>query len=103
VPGFSSPTPSWRTLATMRKRGQRPADGVFVTDHERQRWNLIDSGLFAVPLPKPEEAYLAAGLDVVVIAERSERAIEVAVLLASAGPAFLATYWRGQDREVVLQ
>lgn len=99
---FSSPIPSWQALAAMRKRGQRPAAGVFVTDHYAQRRNLCAGGLFAVGFPEPREVYLAAGLDVALIADRNERSVGVALMLSEANPAYLSTFWRGERFDVVI-
>lgn len=98
----NSSTPSWATLAHLRKRGQRPSGLVIVTDNEFQRRNLCVSGGFALPFPQVAETFLIAGLDAVVIANCGERPIEVTQQMAAANPRYLATYWRGQGLQVVI-
>ena len=100
--GSNSPT-SWTALGRLRRRGQRPAGAVFVTDDWRQRANLEAGGLFAVSMPLATEVIFAAGLEVVLIANSTEHAIVVAQLLAAAAPRYFATYFRGRGHEVVLQ
>ena len=95
-------TCSWQMLGHLRKRGQRPSGGLFVTDHTLQRRHLELGGLFTVMLPADEAAYLAAGLEVVLIADRNERSIHAAQCIASAHPSYFATYWRDHGLEVVL-
>lgn len=97
----SSPT-SWALLAHLRKRGQKPAATVFVTDHYGQRRNLEDSGGFAVLPPRSEEVFLAAGLDLIFIADRSERATQTAQALAAAGPRCLWIHFRGSSPQQVI-
>lgn len=99
---YPSSTPSWDSLSQLRRRGQRPAFVIFITDHGGQRRNLCDSGGYALRFPEPEEAYLVAGLDVVIIADGGGRAVEAAQDLAGANPRYLATYWRGQGLSVVM-
>lgn len=101
--GFNSSTPSWSLLAHLRKRGQRPFAGIFITDHEWQRRSLGASGAFALGFPDAAQGYLIAGLDVVVIANYCARAVDVAQQLAAANPRYLATYWRGQGLQVVIE
>lgn len=100
---YRSSTPSWQHLSGLRKRGQRPVSGIYVTDHDRQRSLLAASGLYAVGFPRDDETCFAAGLDVVLHANRTERSIEVAQKIAAANPRFFATYWRGVGRQVVIQ
>lgn len=94
---------SWTALGRLRRRGQRPKGMLFVTDNWRQRVNLEASGAYAVSMPIAEECIYAAGLEVVLLAEQSEHAVTIAQLLAAAGPRFLATHFRGRERQVVLQ
>lgn len=94
--------PSWDLLASLRRRGQRPAGFMLVTDREWQRRNLIASGAFALPLPKEAEGYLVAGLDVALFAEREPDAIEAAGVLFASRPARLLILWRPENFEVVL-
>ena len=101
--GFNSSIPSWALLAHLRKRGQRPARGVLVTDSDLQRRNLGSAGAFALAFPAVEDSYLIAGLEAVVIADYGEKAVEVAQLLAAANPRYLATYWRGRGLQVVIR
>ena len=98
----NSPIPSWPLLAHLRKRGQRPAGAVFVTDHDCQRRNLVASGGFVLPLPEKGDTYLVSGLDVVVIADQCERTIEAAQQIAASNPRYLAAYWRGRGLQVVI-
>lgn len=93
--------PSWALLAHLRKRGQRPAGFMLVTDHERQRRNLIASGAFALPLPKAEEGYLVAGLEVALFADRNEPGAEAAGILFASHPASLVVLWRGGEVEAL--
>lgn len=101
--GYPSCASSWTALGRLRRRGQKPAGAVFVTDDWRQRANLEASGAFAVSMPLAEECIFAAGLEVVLIAAPTEHAREIAQLLASAGPGYFATYFRDRGHEVVLQ
>lgn len=98
----SSPTPSWPLLAHLRKRGQRPAAAVFVTDHDWQRRHLVASGGFVLPLPEAADAYLVAGLDVILIATHTERTVEAAQQIAASNPRYMGAYWRGQGLQVVI-
>lgn len=100
---YLSSTASWSTLARLRQRGQRPAWGVFVTDHPAQRHHLEESGAFAVGLPSPEHAYLVSGLDVVIIADFTPKTVDVARRFLSANPAYFATYFRGRGLSVVIE
>lgn len=100
--GFNSSTPSWQTLGHLRRRGQRPATMLFVTDDWRFRGNLEANGFFAVPLPGERECIFAAGLEVVLIAEPTEHAIAIAQLLAAASPQSFVTRFRGRDAQRVL-
>lgn len=95
-------TPSWSHLGFLRRRGQKPADCVWVTDDARQRYYLELSGAFAVGFPAPREDYLVAGLDVVIIADLGERSKDVARRFLSASPRYFATYWRGRGLSVVI-
>jgi hypothetical protein len=99
---YVASTPSWPHLSGLRKRGQRPTAGVFVTDNATQMRLLVASGCYAVGFPHGDEAVSAAGLDVVVIARRDQTAIDGAQRIASANPRYLATYWRGSGLEVVI-
>lgn len=101
--GYQPCACSWTALGRLRRRGQKPAGPVFITDNWRQRVNLEESGAFAVSLPLVEECIFAAGLEVVLIAAPTDLAMETAQYLASAGPRFFATYFRGRGRQVVLQ
>lgn len=98
---FNSQT-SWDVLGRLRRRGQRPAGPVFVTDDWRQRANLEAAGAFAVPLPESEDATYAAGLEVVLLAAASEKVADAAQRLAAANPRTFVTYFRGRGAEVVL-
>ena len=100
--GSNSPT-SWTVLGRLRRRGQRPAGAVFVTDDWRQRANLEASGAFAVSMPLAEECVFVAGLEVVMIATTTDHAVAIAQMLAAAAPRYFATYFRGRGHEVVLQ
>lgn len=93
--GSQSSTASWWNLRALRKRGQRPAGNVYVTDHGVQRRNLEASGLYALPVPQADQAIAVAGLDVVLIADRNECTVEVAQVLAAKAGHF-ATYFRGE-------
>jgi hypothetical protein len=95
-------TPSWLHLAGLRKRGQRPTAGVFVTDNPTQQRLLVASGCYAVGFPHGDEVTYAAGLEVVVIAARNPSSIEHAQRIATVNPRYLATYWRGSGLEVVI-
>ena len=99
---YHASTPSWPNLAMMRKRGQRPAAGVYVTDHGAQRSFLVAAGLYAVELPHGDEVNWAAGLDIVVIADRNTQTVEAAQRIAGSNPRYLATYWRGVGLQVVI-
>lgn len=99
---YQPSTASWQSLAHLRKRGQRPLECVIVTDRMVQRRNLELSGAFALPFPGPREVYLTVGLDVVVIADYSEKAVEIAQAIAAANPRYLATFWRGQGLQTVI-
>jgi len=101
--GYQPCVCSWTALGRLRRRGQRPKGALFVTDQWRQRVNLEASGAYAVSMPIAEECIYAAGLEVVLIAEQSEHAVTIAQLIAAAGPRYLATYFRGRGRQVVLQ
>ena len=92
----------WALLAHLRKRGQKPAGTVFVTDHHGQRRNLEDSGGFAVFPPEADEAYLVAGLDVIFIADASARSTEMAQSFAAASPRCLWVHFRGQTPQRVI-
>lgn len=94
---------SWTALGRLRRRGQKPAGPLFVTDNWQQRANLEASGAFAVSMPLIEECIFAAGLEVVLIAGPTEHAVGIAQHLAAAGPKYFATYFRGHGRQVVLQ
>lgn len=89
-------TCSWQMLASLRKRGQRPASGVWVTDHCLQRRNLELSGQFCVMPPLPEFCYLVAGLDVHMIADRNERMSQVALNIAMGHPSEFSVLWRNE-------
>ena len=101
--GYQPCACSWSALGRLRRRGQKPAGPVIVTDHWRQRVNLEESGAFAVSFPLVEECIFAAGLEVVLFAEPTELAVQIAQHLASAGPRYFATYIRGKGLQVVLQ
>ncbi len=95
-------TASWSTLAHLRKRGQKPAGAVWVSDDWRQRQNLSVAGNLVLPLPSEGDAVYVAGLEVILIASPGEKASAAAQLLASAGPRRFVTYFRGRGAEVVL-
>lgn len=97
-----SPSCSWSALATMRKRGQRPADGVWITDHYAQRRNLEASGAFCVFPPEEGEEYLLVGLETLLIADRCERMVEIAQRIAAAKPRSFAVLFRGTPVQVVV-
>jgi hypothetical protein len=99
---YRSSTPEWIQLGQARRRGQRPSAAVWITDHENQRYNLVASGAYALGLPLPEQTVFIAGLDVILLAHRSERTAEVALSIASAAPNLFSIYWRGEGAERVL-
>lgn len=101
--GYQPSACSWSALGRFRRRGQRPAGPLFVTDDWRQRMNLEASGAFAVSMPLVEECVFAAGLEVILVAGPTEHARQIAQQLASAGPKSFAAYFRGRGRQVVLQ
>lgn len=100
--GFPASTPSWQLLAHLRKRGQKPAGAVWVSDNWQQRQNLSVAGNLVLPLPTAEDVPYVAGLEVILIADPGEKATEAAQLLAGAGPRRFVTYFRGRGCEVVL-
>ncbi len=91
----------WPTLAALRARGQRPADGVWVCDDLHQRRHLCESGAFCVEPPFPDDDPAVAGLEVYVIATRTQRITEAMARIWAAGPARLAIYYRNAPREVL--
>lgn len=88
--------PSWEVLRALRCRGQRPAGGIWITDDKGQQTNLAAGELFAVRLPRLDEAYLVAGLGVSLIATQSIHTIEVCHAVASSGPVLFVVHWRGE-------
>ena len=101
--GYQPCACSWSALGRLRRRGQKPVGLLFITDNWRQRKNLEDSGAFAVSFPLIEECIFAAGLEVVLIADPTELAMDMAQHIASARPRFFATHFRGRERSVVLR
>lgn len=99
--GSSSSTPSWQTLARLRRRGQKPAGAVWITDDWRQRANLEASGAFALALPVAQELVYLAGLEVILLANPGEEGAAVAQMLAGSSARRLSTYFRGRGLEVV--
>lgn len=98
--GSSSPT-NWPVLARLRRRGQKPAGAIWITDDWRQRANLEASGAFAAFPPTAEELILLAGLEVILIADPGERGVAVAEMLAGSAAKSFSTYFRGRGLEVV--
>lgn len=92
----------WASLGRLRRRGQKPADTVWITDNWRQRANLQMGGNFVLPLPLANEAPYVAGLEVILIADPGDAGEGAAQLLASANPRRFVTYFRGRGAEVVL-
>lgn len=99
---YPSSTPSWEHLAGCRKRGQRPRDGVILTDSEDQRRNLVNSGAYTLRLPTPEQAVYLAGLEVGMIAQRDAHSAEVAINIVAVRPSRFAIYWRREGRQLVI-
>lgn len=94
---------SWSRLATLRKRGQIPTDGVWIFENQRQLRSMESSGFFSLNFPRPEDVRYLAGLDVVMVATRSKSTMEVAQQIAVGSPRFFAVYWQGVDRDVARQ
>ncbi len=92
---------SWAALEALRRRGQRPADGVWVCDDFHQRRNLCESGVFCLEPPYPDDDPPVSGLDVYVIATKTQRIVESVAKLWEAAPAQLAIYYRNAPREVL--
>ncbi len=98
----SSPSISWSLLGHLRRRGQKPAGAVWITDDWRQMANLRAGGNFVLPLPVAAEVPYVAGLEVILIANQGEEGAAAAQLLAGANPRRFVTYFRGRGAEVVL-
>jgi hypothetical protein len=95
--------PSYRELAHMRKRGQRPLGPIWVTDDAAERRRVYEHfGLFPVPLPKLEQAYLLAGLWVHMYAQRTEDTMGVAAWITAAGPKRFTIKWIGERWDTVI-
>lgn len=99
---YPSSIPNWMQLGQARRRGQRPCAGVWITDHENQRYNLVASGAYALELPQPEQVVFVAGLDVILLARRNEHTAETALSIALVSPNLFSIYWRGEGCERVL-
>lgn len=95
----SSQSTSWQRLRMLRRRGQKPALPVLVSDHLGL---LDDTGVLALSVPTDGDEELLTGLDVVAMFDKNDRTVEVAQRLASAAPASLAIIWRGADLQRVL-
>ena len=93
---------SWNELLRLRKRGQRPEGFLFVSDNVRQRVSIDSAGGFSVPFPSEESAYLVAGLEAVLIADRNEQSIAAALLIAGSNPSRFFTYFRETGLETVI-
>jgi hypothetical protein len=92
----------WHQLADLRRRGERPVGGVWIAQENRRRQLLAARGLFAVDVPALDQCYLAAGLDVFLLAQRQQLTVDVARAIASAGPRNFVTAWDGDRwREVI--
>ncbi|MGC8519825.1 MAG: hypothetical protein ACP5P4_15100 [Steroidobacteraceae bacterium] len=91
----------WPALAELRRRGQRPADGVWVCDDFHQRRHLVESGVFCAAPPFPDDEPAVTGLEVYVIATKTERIAESMARLWVASPKLLAIYYRNAPREVL--
>jgi hypothetical protein len=96
-------TPSYADLARMRKRGQRPVGPIYVTDDRPEReWLWRQHGLYGIPLPKPDQAYLLAGLWVTMQAKREERTQVIAEQIAYANPKKFSIDWAGERTDYVI-
>jgi hypothetical protein len=93
---------SWDSLASMRRRGQRPADGVWVTDRYDGRRAMEAHGLFAVLPPEEGQERLLVGLEAFLLADFSPRSVEIAQRMAAANPAFFSVWYRGRGVQVVI-
>jgi hypothetical protein len=92
----------WHQLAAMRRRGERPIGGVWIAQDGRRRRLLAGRDLFALDVPSIEQCYLAAGLDVFLLAVREQATIDVALAIAAATPRYFVTAWQGDLwREVI--
>jgi hypothetical protein len=101
--GYQSSTADWRSLARLRKQGQRPIAFLAVTDsgHRQAYWSGM--GFMALLLPKPEECYLVAGLWVLLDVVRNQATAERALEIASSHPKRLQIAWRNESKfEVVI-
>lgn len=94
---YPASTLSWGWLASLRRRGQKPAGPLLITDSPQQRNNLEESGAFALTVPTHDEDFLVAGLDVVLIATYSRKLVMDGLRrLVNANPRTLTVYWRGR-------
>jgi hypothetical protein len=101
--GYQPSTPSYADLTRMRKRGQRPIGPLYVSDDRAFRDRMYTChGLYGVPLPKPEQCFLLAGLWVVMLAKRDDRTQEIAELIASANPKRFSVDWLGERTDLVV-
>lgn len=101
--GYQSSTPDWRTLARMRKQGQRPIAFLAVTDSGRRQAYWASMGFMALMLPKPEDCYLCAGLHVVLDIARNPATSSRVVDIVAANPKRMQIAWRGEKFETVIQ
>jgi hypothetical protein len=96
-------TPSYADLTRLRKNGQRPVGPIYVTDDKFERFRLWERfGLYGVPLPKPEQCYLLAGLWVTMQAKREERTQVIAEQIAYANPKRFSIDWAGERTDYVI-
>ncbi len=86
----------------LRKRGQRPEGSVFLAELFEHRRNLSRRGIYALGLPPEECAIRIAGLCVVMVANRTERAIKAAGEILEARPKSFQIKWLGEKWEEVL-
>lgn len=92
--GYPPSTPSWEQLGQMRRRGQRPVGGVWLSDDADRRWLFWRKGLYALPLDGPE--VMLAGLDVVMIVRRSLHHQKRVEAVFQSGPRKLSIDWEGE-------
>ena len=102
VTAYRSSTPSWWLLSQLRVRGQRPMGPIYACEDSGRRALLRSRGLFAAELPRADECYIAAGLDVVLMGRKTDAAIELAQAIGAARPRFFATHWEGESWQTVI-
>lgn len=94
-------TPSWKGLASLRRKGQRPMGPVYLSPDGGYRFRQWQNrGLYC--LPPDGEVVLLSGLSVLMMAVKTSQLVEYAQAVLSVNPYRFQIQWKGEPWQDVI-